>query len=791
MTIQRSAATVVGVALLLLAATNTPAQAAEKLILNYATVVVDSAEPSFVRYGVEELAGYLKELSGNEIPVVALPQDAKGVQILVGAQAVRQATAEKLPDPVLGDEAYLLKSLPKDGAERVVVAGAAPRGTKLAIALLMRAIQVEGKSAILPADLNISGKPAIRRRGMHFNGWAFNSPYSFRSWTEDEWKRYLDVLACQGVNLFYLWPFIEIMPVPLSPEDRAYLEECRRVVDYAQQKHGMEVWIMQCTNRVAKDNCGVADPRRRPYWRPSQQDLNPGKPEDFKAIMASREAMYRILNNVDGVCNIDSDPGYCPGSPLSDYVKALKGFRELLDRHNRHGRQTLLVNWMWSSWGRQTTDPKVLEGYQRETIQLLKKDLPEPWGLIAGWGSMLSICREENVLQKTVFLPYGVIEGEPSYPATNLYIDNLRPQFNGFAAKNPKLAGMMGNVQAPLLQFPHVHYFTSAMLDAGYRNRPEREVVLDLCGHLYPEHKQLLADCYFALRETEPARVQALADQLDRLVREDKLGRLGVFGRKLFPDGRIIAQSLVLQLNFRAARQRLARDLTPSCSQADCERLLADYFGAYLTWEAAHGWHNLWGWNSWPMDTPPGTNVKLARNLGEKASVEAFFADLSKSLTAKFDRRAVELGCIAPLKHAVLSVLPIHTLAQKAKATASVVPKPTQYPPSNAVDGRLDTLYWPGALVENNAEWLQLTWDKPQEFNQVVVRFLQHPSMHGRTIHLQKEAAAGKWEDIAITTIPADTAAPHAVATFQLPNRVTLNKIRIVNLLDVFEVEVY
>ena len=55
--------------------------------------------------------------------------------------------------------------------------------------------------------------------------------------------------------------------------------------------------------------------------------------------MASREAMYRIVNNVDGVCNIDSDPGYCPGSPLSDYVKVLRGCRELLERHNLHGRQ--------------------------------------------------------------------------------------------------------------------------------------------------------------------------------------------------------------------------------------------------------------------------------------------------------------------------------------------------------------------------------------------------------------------------------------------------------------------
>ena len=245
----------------------------------------------------------------------------------------------------------------------------------------MKTIQVEGRSAFVPAALHVSGKPPIAKRGMHFNGWAFNSPYSFRNWSEEEWKRYLDILAYQGVNLFYLWPFIEIMPVPLSPEDQAYLEECRRVVDYAQKKHGMEVWIMQCTNRVAKDRCGVADPRRRPYWRPSQEDLNPGNPEHFKAIMASREAMYRILNNVDGVCNIDSDPGYCPGSPLSDYVKALQGCRELLDRHNLHGKQAKLINWMWIGWGSRPGQASDTEAHQRRTIQILKKELPRAVGI--------------------------------------------------------------------------------------------------------------------------------------------------------------------------------------------------------------------------------------------------------------------------------------------------------------------------------------------------------------------------------------------------------------------------
>lgn len=62
--------------------------------------------------------------------------------------------------------------------------------------------------------------------------------------------------------------------------------------------------------------------------------------------------------------------------------------------------------------------------------------------------------------------------------------------------------------------------------------------------------------------------------------------------------------------------------------------------------------------------------------------------------------------------------------------------------------------------------------------------------MVGRTIHRQKETAPGKWEDFATTVIPDDPSAAHTVATFRLSARTTLDRIRVVNLLDFFEIEV-
>ena len=64
----------------------------------------------------------------------------------------------------------------------------------------------------------------------------------------------------------------------------------------------------------------------------------------------------------------------------------------------------------------------------------------------------------------------------------------------------------MGNLQTPLLQFPHMYYFTSSMLDADFRKRTEEEVLFDVAGFLYPEQQRLIADCYLALskKQTQP-----------------------------------------------------------------------------------------------------------------------------------------------------------------------------------------------------------------------------------------------------------------------------------------------
>ena len=265
-----------------------------------------------------------------------------------------------------------------------------------------------------------------------------------------------------------------------------------------------------------------------------------------------------------------------------------------------------------------------------------------------------------------------------------------------------------------------------------------------------------------AVKETDPAKVQALADRLDTVVRDDTLGRPGLFGRKLFPDHRIVARSLVLQLNRLAAHQRLVNRASIAVDSGECQDLLYDYCDAYLSWDTAHGWHELWGWDTWPlgMDTIEKPFVISAQVIVEMPRQRCKCRGLLRRglarLCEKHDKAAVEVGCVAVLNKELHAAIPIVSLAQSAKVMASAVPDRKRSPPEASVDGYLATLYWPGALTTDNVEWLELSWDKPQTISKVVVRFLPHPSMPGRTIHLQRQDS-GKWVDFATTIVPATT----------------------------------
>lgn len=650
------------------------AEPSTRIALDNPVIVVGSDEPSYVRYGANDAAAYLREITGNQVKILDSTRDiGRATSIVVIGMSAAQALHVE-PENVnsIGDEGYVIHTAHLGKRELIVVAGSDPHGTNAGIASLMRLIQGERHSAYLAGPHDVRSKPSIAVRGIQLNGWPLNYPYAFRSWKEADWKRFVDIAWVQHVNLFYLWPFMEIIPVPLSQEDEAYLQEVQRVVEYARKQRGMEVWIMQSANRIAVSDCKVKDPRFRTYWvmGECQKDMNPADPEQFAQILAHFEVLYKIVNNADGFCFIDSDPGGWPGSPLSDQVKVFNGARKLLDRYSLHGSKTKLIDWMWLGWGRHPSGDESgarAVDFMAETIRNFKTNLPEPWDLIAGISSYLQSAQRESVLDKTVFLQYGAIEMEPAFPSTNLNLDPVQDVFD-VAAKYPALKGIMGNNELMSLQFPRTFYFFNRAWDAAYKDRSEPQVLAELARQLYPDHQQLIVAAFQKLRAENPGEIEPTLEELSKLIQSGNMGRKGAIGRYLFPEHLAVAKNLEMQLGIRDARQRfiqaMNRDEKPSVQES--AHLLEDYFDKLLAWNHETGWEKMIDitiWNA-PIYEKDHALSKAMGNLRQVLAqgkpytsytqIADFFDGISEHLLHEYGRDSVMIGCIEPFKMSVI-----------------------------------------------------------------------------------------------------------------------------------------
>ncbi len=653
----------------------------QRTVLDGAPILVDSGEPSYVQYAAKDLGSYLTEISGQPSVVSSSSKLRKAKVIIVIGEKMTTAIGD--PAKEIGKDESVIRSYDRSGVKIIAITGSDSHATNYALATLMQMIKAEGKSAYLDGPIDWRSKPSFAVRGIHLNGWPLSYPYAFRSWKEADWKRFIDIAWTQRINLFYLWPFMEILPVPLSKEDEAYLQEVQRVVAYAQNQRGMEVWIMQSANRIGTSDCGTKDPRFRAYWiNDCQKDMNPAEPDQFARILKSFEAFYKIVNNADAFVMIDSDPGGWPQSPISDQVKIFQASRKLLDQYSLQKDKTKLIDWMHVGWGRHkffTSNDSVVAAYDwtdknpdesdvafmGETIRNFKANLTEPWALIAGQPPYLPVVQKEDVLARTVYLPYGAIESEPAFPATNLGQEKVRKVFDR-ANQFPGLRGVMGNNQLMLLQFPRTYYFYATAWDKDYESRPEKDVMLDLAAQLYPEQKDLIADAFLALRETDSERINATLASLDKMLHESKAGRPGALGRLLFPDALAVARNLQMQLEIRAARQSFLKALRGKPNIAECAALLEAYFDKLLAWNKETGWDKMIDITVWPHpiyeDGKDLTDAeyRLKQILAQGApytsyaKTNVFFEGIAKPLLQKYGEDSVMVGCIEPFKLAVM-----------------------------------------------------------------------------------------------------------------------------------------
>jgi hypothetical protein len=653
-----------------------------RIVLDQPVILIDQAEPSYVQYAARDFGAYLSEISGEPATFGTSASVAPKPKLIIAiGQVMALSVGADLGNVSdLGDEGAVIRAFERGGVQIIVVAGGNPRGTNMGVATLMQLVRSENKSAYLQRPLDLRDKPSIAVRGLQTGAWPMNYPYA--AWKEQDWEHFIDMAWTNRMNRLLLAPLFEILPVPLSQEDIAYVKEVRRIIDYAQSKRGMEVWIGMPANRIAISDCGVRNPRLRPYWiNGCQKDMNPADPEQFEKISKAIEPFYRIVNNADGVLMGDADPGGWPHSPLSEQAKIFQSARKMLDRYNIHGEKAKLADFMWIGWGRHkffTSTDRLVTGFDwtdknpndsdvafmAETIRNFKQNLPEPWEVVAGMTPYLESAKRESVLNKTVYFPYGAIEGEPAFPATNIRLEPVREVLDK-EEEYPGLSSLMGNNQIMLLQLPLTYYFSASTWDNANKKRTQEEILLAASEQIYPESKELLMDSFLALRETDPDKIAATRYRLALSLSEGNIGRPGVIGRHLFPARLTVARDLLKQLDIRASRQSLLRALRGKPNAEECSRLIEDYFDKLLAWNQETGWEKVIDTGIWtqPIYEHDKELTEVLSRLKEilghgspytsYAQVSSFFDGIEKQLLKKYGKNSVMLGCIEPFKLAV------------------------------------------------------------------------------------------------------------------------------------------
>lgn len=558
----------------------------ERIALDRCEIVMGD-EPAYVRLGVEDVRAYLQEITGTRPALHLSSEDAgrAGALIVVGKEALREMPGAPDLDLPTDPQSYVLRAY--SGKQPIIiVAGNDPQGTKYALVDLLRAIRFEGREAWIPGDLNVTDRPHFGLRGMYAHlHWQYNHPYALRSWSLQDWKRYVDMLAYMKVNLFQIWTMAAICPNPLNSGDEAYLEKYHEVVKYAREMRGMEVWPGECANNIAESDFG-APIEEREYFQ-VEVLKNPADPKQFQQIMDNRANMYRLIDNGDGYWIIDSDPGRWKGSPSSELADIFTGNRELIDRYAKKGRDAKLVYWVWQGWGSGTPGEN-----WRATIEGIRDKVREPWWLTPCNADHLALVSEMGYLRKSVFFPYGHIEPEPSNPLTHVKFADLAETVS-LAERHPGLAGIMGNAQTPFVQLPNIFYLAECAWNSETTKLSDEEVLRRLARLVFPAVENELTEGWLALSAGGSDRALKIGRKLESLAAQDGLGLPGPGGRFIFPDPKIIVRdlALLLKMHGNAEKVRELVDAVGARGSAELQDAVVAYLSAVLDWQRRTGWH--------------------------------------------------------------------------------------------------------------------------------------------------------------------------------------------------------
>ncbi len=393
--------------------------------------------------------------------------------------------------------------------------------------------------------------------------WSYRHPYAARTWTESDWRGFVQGIRNLGFDTVMLWPLLDCMPAEPNASDRAFLERVGRVIRFIRNDFGMRVFITAGPNAIGNERSAEFAFEDRPYFHCDAR-VNPRDPEAVRAFLAGRQRQLSLIGPTDGLVVIDSDPGGWPGSRNAEFVDLAVAQAGLMRELNP---QAHFFYWMWLGWevinhmwasdrptdGAAPPRPTPLAVFS-ETLELMRQRMPEPWGLFATMPEHMTATENTGLVAKRLYNPYGLVEGEPSFPITNCTPAAIRDRFAAEYTPERFPLGLMANAQTHAMQLPNTYLF-------AHFAQGGTEAGIDLPGfaaRLLPAAADAIAAAWQALADGRPDLQHAAAEKLRPAVGRPHC--VGDCGGLLFGDADRFLVDLIHSLEIHAALTEFERD---------------------------------------------------------------------------------------------------------------------------------------------------------------------------------------------------------------------------------------
>ena len=584
------------------------------LTVENAVIVVDADEPSYVHHTISEVQTQVQGISGfRPLLTYSLLDGLKkddvleygytvnpDVVIVVGRSMVAELknycdVKSSISDSDPGEQGFVIRSFEiTAGRVGIMICGSDPMGTNYGL-MEFRQRLIESPTGLdYPEGLEIRNSPLYKKRGLYVHQhWKYNYPWATWSWKVEDWKRAIDIAAYLRINRLMIWPHMDTLAPPLNAAEGDYLDDVREIIDYAQDKRGIEVYAVEPANVVIDDIRARSLPmERRHYYEFAQGGMpgikNPGDVHDFETIVRNRKLFYEYVPNLDGVVYIDGDPGGWKGSKSEEFVRIFEINRKLLDSLAIQPEKASLAYWMWFSWG---TNEKFEN--RRDTLALLIERLKDPWELFFCQTpdyepETIELLEDFRLLDRSIFFPYGQVEDDGVLSLTQISFDSIAKHLDSVAGLE-SLRGTMANVLTLLLQLPNVYHFTSYSW-GDVRAMDERQILRSLALKIFPEHADLMSEAWDQLNDPGSKPALNLAERVEAINDPGKWGRLGTIGELIFPQPGQILDDLARMLRIQGKAWRTHEVATGESQESPMQNALVCFFAELLEWRRINGY---------------------------------------------------------------------------------------------------------------------------------------------------------------------------------------------------------